>query len=69
MTKKDRLKIYESFFHNMQHASVIGNDRKIADGFNLIWDWSYSHRFGNGQLSNYEQKKCVERVISKMKDF
>jgi hypothetical protein len=69
MTKKDRLEIYEAFFHQFQMHIMMHNDKKITEGLRLIDSWSYAHRSGNGECSDYEQKKKVEHVIARMKDF
>lgn len=69
MTKADRLEIYESFFHKINLHVVCMNNEKVRDAVSLIDSWSYAHRRGNGALSDKEQKKMVEDVITKMKEF
>lgn len=69
MTKLERLKIYESFFHQINVYCITMNEDKIRDAVGLINSWSYSHRQGNGEPTEYEQKKMVEFVIEKMADF
>lgn len=69
MTQKERLKIYESFLHQFQLHIMLNNEAKIKEGLQIINRWSYAHRSGNGQLSDYEQKKQVEHVIEQMGDF
>lgn len=69
MTKADRLEIYESFFHKINLHVVCMNNEKISDAVHIIDSWSYAHRQGNGAFSDKEQKKMVENVINKMKEF
>ena len=69
MTKQERLKIYEGFFHQMNVYCITMNNEKIREAVHLIDRWSYAHRQGNGELTEFEQKKAVEHVIEKMRDF
>jgi len=69
MTKKERLKIYENFFHQINLHCIMMNSEKIGEAVSLINDWSYAHRVGNGQPSEYEQKKMVEKKIERMGKF
>lgn len=69
MTKKERLKIYESFFHQMNVHCITMNQAKITEAVGLIDSWSYAHRCGNGEYTEYEQKKIVDKVVLKMKEF
>lgn len=69
MTKKERLQIYESFFHKIQMQLVCMNHDRIRDAVNIIGDWSYAHRMGNGQFSAYEQQQVVDNQVLKMKAF
>lgn len=69
MTKLERLKIYESFFHQINVYCITMNNDKIREAVGLIDSWSYAHRAGNGELSTSEQKRQVESVINKMKEY
>ena len=69
MTKLERLKIYENFFHNISIACTCMQPDRLRDAVGLIDSWSYAHRCGNGELSYKEQLKCVDQVINKMRDF
>lgn len=69
MTKLERLKIYESFFHSINVHCITMNNEKIKDAVSLIDKWSYAHRQGNGEPTEYQQKKMVDSVVKKMKEF
>lgn len=69
MTKKERLQIYESFFHQMNVYCTTMNQEKLRDAVALIDQWSYAHRCGNGEYTEHEQKKIVDNVVSRMKEF
>lgn len=69
MKQSERLKIYEQFFHQINVYCVTMNQEKVAEAVALIDKWSYAHRMGNGELTDQEQKKVVESVIEKMRNF
>jgi predicted NAD/FAD-binding protein len=69
MTKAERLKIYENFFHQVNVYCITMNNEKLQDAVGLISSWSYAHRVGNGELSDSQQRKRVENVINKMKEY
>lgn len=69
MTKKERLEIYENFFHRINVHCITMDQAKISEAVGLINSWSYAHRSGNGENSSHQQKKAVEHVIGKMRDF
>lgn len=69
MTKLERLKIYEEFFHQINVYCITMNNDKVSEAVHLINQWSYAHRCGNGEHTPHEQKKAVEQVINRMKEF
>lgn len=69
MTNKERLKIYESFFHQINVYCITMNNDKLQEAIGLIDRWSYAHRAGNGELSDKQVKKNVESVIRRMHRF
>lgn len=69
MTKDERLKIYEKFFHRINMYCITMNSEQIAKAIGIIDSWSYAHRQGNGELSDYEQNKLVEHAIKRMEKF
>lgn len=69
MTKLERLKIYESFFHQVNVYCITMNNEKIQEAVGLIDRWSYAHRMGNGEFSDREQKKIVDRVVKIMGEW
>ena len=70
MTAKEKVDIYEKFFHQLQlHMSVTLNHSKVNEGLKIIDMWSYAHRIGNGELTDKAQKKLIENQIMKMKEY
>lgn len=69
MNQKDELMIYRKFFHRISVYCGTMNNDKVTEGVTLINRWSFAHRSGNGELSEYEQKQRVNNVIIQMDDF
>lgn len=69
MTNKERLKIYESFFHQINVYCITMNNDKMQEAIGLIDRWSYAHRAGNGELSDRQVKKNVESAVRNMERF
>ena len=70
MTLKEKVQIYEGFFHQIQlHYAVTMNQGKVLDALNIIDSWSYAHRVGNGQYSDQVQQKCIDKITERMKEF
>lgn len=67
MKKSEKTSIYESIFHHMQYCMVSGNDDRIREILQIISDWSYSHRAGNGELTDKEIKRNVNKQIERMR--
>ena len=69
MTQRDRLRVYEKFMHQMSIYVTAMHSEKIKQGVQLIDNWSYAHRCGNGEYSERQQRKIVEDVIRKMEAY
>lgn len=69
MNKSKRLAIYERFFHKINVYCIAMDDVKIREAIDLIDSWSYMHRVGNGELSDKEQQKLIDKAILKMEKF
>lgn len=70
MTQKERLRIYERFFHQMQmHLDITMNDHKVREALAIIGGWSYAHRRGNGEFTEAQQQKLINKWTKKMEDF
>jgi len=70
MTQKQRLEIYERFFHQVQlYHSVTLNESKVRDALDIISAWSYAHRVGNGKLDDIEQRIGVDSIVDLMDKY
>lgn len=69
MNNNDRRKAYERFFHRMSIACTAFDSDKVREGVSLIDSWSYAHRCGNGEFTEREQQRMIDRVVERMRDF
>lgn len=69
MTNKERLRFYEGFFHSISMAAQGHNNERVREAINIIVDWSYAHRCGNGELSDHEQQTMIDTQILNMREF
>ena len=70
MTLKEKVRIYEGFFHQIQmHYAVTMDQGKVLDALNIIDAWSYAHRVGNGMNTDKEQQRIVITVTKRMKEY
>jgi len=47
----------------------VGTQTNIQKLLNNIDDWSYSHRKGNGELSEKEQQQIINKAFWKLNDL
>lgn len=67
MTQKQKINFYESVLHRIQLFREVTMDaERLAELLSAISMWSYSHRTGNGMLSEREQKKLITQEIKKL---
>jgi len=67
MTDAEKVAIYEQFLHLLQlHAEVVMNSEKVRTLINNACRWSYAHRVGNGELTEEEQARIVERALQNL---
>ena len=64
---QEKIEVYESLLHSMQACMVGGNLTRLDVMLDLVWDWSYAHRSGNGELSDEEQAERVEKAFLEIK--
>lgn len=73
MNRKPTLREEQKVFHRIMHIanmmSTCGNSdhfKKIVHEMDM---WSYAHRVGNGEPTEAEQQKIVNRAFWKLKDI
>ena len=67
-TLRQKVDQYESFLHKINSFIVSGNHGGIAELVGNADSWSYSHRVGNGELSDRKQQHLINNAFSKLLD-
>ena len=63
ISDKEKIQMYESYLHALQLQVVACNKEKLQKLISNAWDWSYAHRCGNGEHSDEEQQKIIDRAF------
>lgn len=64
----EKVDIYESFLHKINQFIISGNNEGIKELVKNADNWSYSHRRGNGELSEKQQQQCINTAFWKLCD-
>jgi len=65
-TLKEKVKKYEEFLHLICTIMVAGDNDGIRKLVSNADNWSYAHRKGNGELSELEQQKLINKSFQKL---
>jgi hypothetical protein len=73
MNRKPTLREEQEVFHKIMHIAnmmqICGKDDHFKK---IVWamdDWSYAHRVGNGEPTDSEQQKIVNRAFWRLKEI
>ena len=66
--QKQKIEMYESFLHRINMCIISGNHGGIAELVGNADDWSFSHRIGNGELSDRKQQQVINNAFWKLCD-
>jgi hypothetical protein len=66
--QQQKIEMYESFLHRINMCIISGNHGGIAELVGNADDWSYSHRIGNGELSDRKQQQAINNAFWKLCD-
>lgn len=66
---EEKVKVYEGLLHRIQMTAIAGNNEKMKDLVDVVCNWSYAHRSGNGELSEEEQAERVHCQFLKLKEL
>jgi hypothetical protein len=67
---KEKIEMYEGLLHDIQmYSQVAINHERLGQLISNINHWSYAHRCGNGENSEKEQNKIIERNFKKLRDI
>ena len=67
-TNKEKILQYESFLHKINSFIVSCNNDGIKELVENADNFSYSHRVGNGELSDRDQQKLINNAFWKLLD-
>jgi len=67
-TNKEKILQYESFLHKINLFIVSCNNDGIKELVENADNWSYMHRISNGELSDREQQKLINKAFWKLLD-
>lgn len=67
ITQREKIRMYERLLHDLYFASHVTMDSKrVGTLLENIGRWSYSHRAGNGQLSDRQQNEMINSAFRKL---
>jgi hypothetical protein len=62
-TLEEKVKQYEDFLHNINMMLIASNSKGVQKLINNADCWSYMHRVSNGELSEEEQQKLINKAF------
>ena len=62
-TLKQKVEQYELFLHNINMMLVSGSIKGVQKLIDHADSWSYSHRVGNGELTEEQQQELINRAF------
>lgn len=69
-TLRQKVEVYEHVLHQIQlYSSVVMDSAKISELIDLINNWSYAHRCGNGELSERQQQSIINKAFNRLQQF
>jgi hypothetical protein len=68
-TFKQKVEQYESLLELLSLYMNAGSQISIQKLLNNIDNWSYSHRVGNGELSEKEQQQIINKAFWELNDL
>ena len=68
-TLEEKVEQYEQFLHNINMMLIVGNTEGIQRLFDNADPWSYMHRASNGELSEEEQQKLIDKAFWNLNKF
>lgn len=68
-TLKQKVKQYEEFLHKINLGVVCGRSDIIQKLVANADKWSYCHRVGNGEITEKQQEKIINKSFWKLCDL
>lgn len=67
-TLKQKVEQYEAFLHKINACIISCNHEGVRELVQNADNWSYSHRVGNGELSDKKQQQVINNAFWKLLD-
>ena len=67
-TLKEKVAQYEAFLHKINACIISCNHEGVRELVQNADNWSYSHRVGNGELSDKKQQQVINNAFWKLLD-
>ena len=68
-TLKQKVKQYEQFLHNINMLIMCCNNEGIKKLLKNADNWSYSHRVGDGSLTEKQQQEIINKAFYKLNNI
>ena len=68
-TLEEKVEQYEQFLHNINMMLIASNTEGIQKLIDNADRWSYMHRVSNGELSEEEQQKLIDKAFWNLNKF
>ena len=68
-TLEEKVQQYEQFLHNINMMLIASNTEGIQKLIDNADRWSYMHRVSNGELSEEEQQKLIDKAFWNLNKF
>jgi hypothetical protein len=68
-TLEEKVEVYENFLHTLNMYMLCGSNYAISMLLQNAEKWSYAHRMGNGELSEEEVERNVNKQFWKLLDI
>ncbi len=65
-TNKEKVEMYENLLHRIQMYYGVVDSKKVKNLLDNISSWSYTHRSGNGMLSDEEQQERIDNAFDNL---
>lgn len=68
MLLRDKVQTYEALLHEIHFAAAVAmNGQRVKDLIDLISNWSFAHRAGNGEYSDQAQAAMVAAAYERLR--
>ena len=65
-TLEEKVQMYERFLHKINMSVTCCDNETIKELVDNADSWSYMHRISNGELSDEEQQKLINKAFWKL---